>query len=320
MHGSVIVCKRLELELNSRLLRDEFIGSGADRLLHEPVLPDCFVIFRWNDPARPTHIGGPEQDREIEERLFEVEAHCTIIDDFDPLGLLAEHFARSAAIVLIAPFDIFGRNRGPIVEFDPRPQSKGRALGVFGKLEPVGECRMVVADLAEVFDQGVMQRHQEIIAARRAVMLLRIEPARGDIAVPRQYHLTLGSNRFRRVGLAHKRGRQRRRRCGGGAEHRTPGRHHRRHIPLLCHVRIDPSLVSRFLGLPGTVGSRRAPGACMRVRRGDTPPGGIHKDVNNSPQRCRVKRPKSAPDDKARVPAPSLNRPVSFLSPNLPPG
>jgi len=145
-------------------------------------------------------------------------------------------------------------------------------------------------------------------------MLLRVEPARGDIAVPRQHHLPLGSNRSGRAGAAHKWGLPApsplRRPCrapyAGSASrsaHSSP-----------VSRQIDPTLVSKPFGFPGIEGSRRAPG----VRWGDKAPGGIHKDLNNSPRRSRVKRPSSRPGDKARVPAPSLNHPVSFLSPNLP--
>jgi len=101
------------------------------------------------------------------------------------------------------------------VEFDARPQPKGRALSVFGRLVAFGERRMVVADLAEVFDQGVMQRHQKIVPACRAVVLLRIKPARSDIGVPGQNHLAFGVDRRGR-DAAHKRRRQdgsRQRRC-----------------------------------------------------------------------------------------------------------
>ena len=44
-------------------------------------------------------------------------------------------------------------------------------------------------DIAEVFDQRVVQRKNEIVGARRAVVLLRVEPARGDVGVPGQHHL-----------------------------------------------------------------------------------------------------------------------------------
>ena len=56
---------------------------------------------------------------------------------------------------------------------------------------------MIVALVAEVLDQAVVQRHQEIVRARRAVVLLRIEPARRDVGVPGKDHLS------RRLDVGH---------------------------------------------------------------------------------------------------------------------
>ena len=115
----------------------------------------------------------------------------SVVDDLDAFGLLVQHLAPGAAVVLVAPFDVGRRDRRAVVELGARPQPEGRALGVLGKLEVFGQRRMVVARLAEVLDQRVVQRHEEIVRARRAVMLLRVEPARGDVGVPGQRHLAL---------------------------------------------------------------------------------------------------------------------------------
>jgi hypothetical protein len=70
------------------------------------------------------------------------------------------------------------------MELGSRPQPERGALGILGKLEMLGECGMFVALVAEILDQAVMQRHQEIVRARSAVVLLGIQPARRDVGVP----------------------------------------------------------------------------------------------------------------------------------------
>ena len=71
------------------------------------------------------------------------------------------------------PFDVIGRDQGAVVKLDARSKVEGRALGVFGKIIAFGERRMVVTDLAEFFDESVVQRHQKIVRTRGAVMLLQ---------------------------------------------------------------------------------------------------------------------------------------------------
>jgi len=80
------------------------------------------------------------------------------------------------------------------VEFEPRPQTESGALGVLGKIEPFGQRRVVVTDLAEVFDQRILQCHDEIVWAGGAVVLLRVEPAYRNIGVPGEHHLALGND------------------------------------------------------------------------------------------------------------------------------
>ena len=81
----------------------------------------------------------------------------------DPLRLVVKHLGRGAAVVLIAPLDVLGRDRRAVVEFEPGAQPEGRALGVFGELEMLGERQMIVFLVAEVLDQPVVDREQEIV-------------------------------------------------------------------------------------------------------------------------------------------------------------
>ena len=100
--------------------------------------------------------------------------------------------------MLVAPFDVRRRDRRAVMELDARPQPERRALGVLGELEAFGERRMVVELVAEVLDQAVVQRHQEIVGTGGAVVLLRIEPARRDVGVPGQHQLALWDDCRRR--------------------------------------------------------------------------------------------------------------------------
>src|SRR5436190_15647466 len=59
---------------------------------------------------------------------------------------------------------------------------------------------MVVSRFAQVLDQSIMERKKEIVRAGGAVMLLRVEPARRDVGVPRQNYFTA---RCGRVGCPH---------------------------------------------------------------------------------------------------------------------
>src|SRR5205823_2418506 len=101
----------LEFEAHPWFLAGELVRTGTDRLLHEPVRPGLLIIAGRNDPPRATHIAGAEQDRKIEERLLEGKAQSVVADDFHPVRLFVKHLAPGAVIVLIAPFDIAGRDR-----------------------------------------------------------------------------------------------------------------------------------------------------------------------------------------------------------------
>src|SRR6266436_932128 len=73
VHGRVVLLESLELDLRSRLLRDELIGPSTDRLCGKAVLSDLFVIIRRDDPSGAADIGGTDQPREVQERSLELE-------------------------------------------------------------------------------------------------------------------------------------------------------------------------------------------------------------------------------------------------------
>src|SRR6266850_8092562 len=51
---------------------------------------------------------------------------------------------------------------------------------------------MVVELRALILDEGVVDRGEEVVGRRGAVVLLRVEPARGESSVPREDQLPLG--------------------------------------------------------------------------------------------------------------------------------
>ncbi len=229
----VVTAERLEFELGPRLVGDELVGPGADRLLHKTFLPDFFVIPRWNDPSGTANIGGAHQPRKIKKRCLEVEADRALVDDRDPVGQLVQDLCPGASVMLVTPFDVRWRDRRAVVKFDVRTQSEGRASGVFGKVEAVGERKMIEFPVAEVLDQRVMHDIEKIVRCSAAVVLQRVEPARSDICVPREHHAVLQRGVSGRVGLPHKWDDQpapnQSRRLKHGASRRRCCRHFRLH-------------------------------------------------------------------------------------------
>src|ERR1700741_4852109 len=76
---------------------------------------------------------------------------------------------------LVAPFHVLGRDRIAVVKLEPRAEPKCRALATLGRIIAFGQSRVVVMHLAKIFDQRVVQRHDEIVGACRAVVLLWVE-------------------------------------------------------------------------------------------------------------------------------------------------
>src|SRR4051794_22155734 len=117
---------------------------------------------------------------------------------------------------------------------------------------------MTVFLLTEVLDQSIVQGEQEIIWASSSVMLLRVEPARRDIGVPRQHHLSLRLHGPDVGGhSSNKRQRHRARAKGGRCQYGPSGQLGRTHRILLD----EPSLSNLELDvLPGI-------GVCCGYRR-----------------------------------------------------
>ena len=151
-----------------------------------------------------------------------MESDGAVVHQLDTLRPLTQHLAPGTAIVLVAPFHIGRRDRCAVVEFGARAQPERRALRVLGEVETFGERRMIVQLVAEVLDQPVMQRHQEIVGRRRAVVMLRIEPARCDVGVPgqRQPALRRDVRRARCAPRGHDPGQRR----GAAREHAASAR------------------------------------------------------------------------------------------------
>ncbi len=207
----VVALEGLELELHARFMRHELVGPGADRLALEPVRADLLVILRRHDPAGAVDVAGAHQQEEVQERLLELEADGSAVDDLDRFGLALEGGGQGAAVILVAELHVFGRDRLAVVELGALAQPEGRAHGILGELVALRQRRMVVELRAGIFDQGVVQGMEEVVRRRRAVMLLRVEPTRRHGGVPGHDHLALrcGFGRAEPAGGKRQQGRRR---------------------------------------------------------------------------------------------------------------
>ena len=202
LHACATVLWEAEsVELHAWLLRHELVGARTDRLLQVSFLTHCFVIFGRDYPARAADIPSAQQNREIEKRGVEVEANRRVVDDFHCLGILVQHFAPSTAVVLVAPFDVRRGDGRTVMKLDPAAQPKGGTFRVFGNIEPLCQRGMVVMIFTKVLDQRILQRHQEIVRARRTVMLLWVKPAGCDVGVPGEHDFAFRNDRRRRAKL-----------------------------------------------------------------------------------------------------------------------
>src|SRR5207244_10801662 len=152
-----VVLEDLELDLLSRLLRDELVGPRADRLGDKALLSDLFVIIRRYDPAGAADIGGAHQSREVEERSFEFKLNRALVEDLDPVGLVVQQLGPGPLIVLVAPFDIVRRDRRSVMKLDALAQPEGGTSRVLGKLVALGQRGMVIELVAKVLDHAVLR-------------------------------------------------------------------------------------------------------------------------------------------------------------------
>src|SRR5690349_17392521 len=135
MHRSVIAVKSLEHESDAGFLFYQFIWTGTNRLLQEPVSANLPVIICRNNPTSPTHIRRAKQDRKIQERRREFKADRTPVDWRYGLRLLMQQRGGSACIVFITPLDVFRGNRPTVLEFYAVTQSERRAERVISEIE-----------------------------------------------------------------------------------------------------------------------------------------------------------------------------------------
>ena len=81
-HAPPIAGKGLQLDFDARLVADEFVGAGADRMLLEAVLADFGQIFLRHDDAGGARRRAVE-GHEVGPRLLQMKAHDQRIDDLD---------------------------------------------------------------------------------------------------------------------------------------------------------------------------------------------------------------------------------------------
>ncbi len=238
MDRAIVAVDRFELELDAGLLADQPVRACADRLLHESGLADPFVVLLRYHPPGTANIAGAEQDREVEERFLEMELDGAVVDEIDTVQPFFAHRRPRAVVILEAPFHVLRRDRCAVMELDARPQPESGALGVLGELVFVGEREVVVSHLAEIFDQCIVQREGEIVRTRRAVVLLRVDPASGDVGVPGQGHLSPGRDVRLGPQAANKRRGQRCRRQRRRTQDRPTGKRQMAHS-VLPHALIE---------------------------------------------------------------------------------
>ena len=172
-------------------MADQLVGPGADRLLLEAVRAHLLVVFLGHHPAGGGHVGGPEEDGEVEEGLLEDEADRTVVDDLDALGLLLEDVGLGAAVVLVTELDVLRGDRIAVMELGPLAQCERGALRVRGDREPLGQGGMIEELSALILDERVVDGREEVVGCGGAVVLLGVEPARGEAGVPREGQLAL---------------------------------------------------------------------------------------------------------------------------------
>src|SRR5262249_30074962 len=121
VHRTVVAVEGLQLELHARLVADEPVGAGSDWLLLEGVRTHLLVVLLRYYPAWPRDIRGPEENCEVEKRLFEEEADRSVVHDLDTLRLLLENVGLGSPVVLVAELDVLRSDRLAVLELDPLP-------------------------------------------------------------------------------------------------------------------------------------------------------------------------------------------------------
>src|SRR5215813_5174539 len=115
MHRTVVIVECFEFEAHARFLRDKLVWPGTNRLLQKPLLPHLLIVFRRHGPAGTADITGAEQNWKVQKRLFEMKLDRVVVDELDPLGPFVENFTPGAAVMLVTPFDVLGRDRRAVV-------------------------------------------------------------------------------------------------------------------------------------------------------------------------------------------------------------
>ena len=120
-----------------------------------------------------------------------MEADSTIVDDLDAFGFLFQDIPPGTAVVLKAEFDVLWRHWLTVVKFNAFPEPEGGTFGVFGKLVALCQCQMVVEVCPRIFNEGIVEGHEEIVRGSPPIVFLRVQPSAGNTYVPGQDHLAL---------------------------------------------------------------------------------------------------------------------------------
>jgi hypothetical protein len=202
--------------------------------------------LRRDDPAGATDICRPDQRWKIEKRHVEHKADRAVVNHLYAIGLLVQDLGPRTVIMLVAPFDIRGRDRCAVVKLETRAEPEGCTLGVLGEIEVLGERQVIKLPVVKVLDQCVVHRVEKIVRRGTAVMLQRVEPARRNVGVPAQHHAAARAPLRGGVSTAHERRRKRGRR-DRSRQHCSPAQSRPVHLSL-PYRRIETGSTSRPVG------------------------------------------------------------------------
>src|SRR5262249_6188788 len=191
----------LEVDLHARLLADEHVGAGTDRMLLEAVVSDPREIVLWHDDAGGA--GGRAVERhEIGPWCLEMKAYYQGIDDLDLSDVLLQDLRRRTPVAVEAELHVFRRYGIAVVKLQSRTQLELVRLAVRTLLPRFREAWAHLLSGIRA-DERIVDRveHAERRDLRRRGG--RIEPARRDGHVPRHDG---SSPRYRRGSCGRGRG------------------------------------------------------------------------------------------------------------------
>ena len=197
-----VLIEGLQDQLDARRERDEFVRSGPDRRLLEPVVADLLDVLLRHDPGGP---GGPEiEGHEVGPRPLEADADAPGVGSLHRRDALLERLGGRATVALEGELDVLGGDRLAVVELHSLAEDELVDETVRGHRPRLGQARrdgIARHRLEHRVVQGV--DHHE--GRDDPGGLGRIEPGGGERDVRAPDHLTFGRGGARRRAEDHER-------------------------------------------------------------------------------------------------------------------